>query len=376
MHAMDTIKLITINLITTFVILEGGLRVFYAVTDRTPPHSNRSVVAEWRWVTNRLIDGKVNFDPRFTHDPYAGWKNAPNLDVTDAYGSHVGTNRHGMRNSEDFPLSRTDGLPRLMILGDSYSFGYGVSDNETFSYLLGNEHLADWSVMNLAVSATGTDQHYIMYEQIGEKFQPDVVLLGFYVLDFNRNTLSFRDYAKPMFIPGENGELVLTHSPVPAPEQLAEEYVSGARQLGGWKYSYAYAVFANLITTRIDRSRSPESLPRKILAGIMEKFSQRVHANGATPIWVIFPIQDIEDEDESKYDVIELFAEEEANRLGMPVLRLQSIFREYILRNPDESLWRPHEIGGHLSAAGHQLVAKSISEFLRTNNLLALDSAN
>lgn len=209
-----------------------------------------------------------------------------------------------------------------------------------------------------------------MYEKYGEKFQPDIVLLGFYVLDFNRNTFSFRDYAKPMFVPRQDGSLELTHSPVISPKDLINEYQSGKRQIGGWHYSYAYAAFRKVFTTHTKRDRSEGSLPRRTLSGIMERFAKRVRNNGATPIFVIFPIRDIIEKEISKYEVIEKFAESEAKRLGMPVLRLEPLFRQHLAQFPDSSLWRPRKIGGHLSTTGNHLAAQSIHEFLKANNLL------
>lgn len=362
---MKTLKIILINLIVVFILLEGGMRIYYQFSDKPPPHSDHSMVREWRWVKSRLHDGKTTFDRRFVHDEFAGWKNAPNIDrVQNNHGS-IRTNAQGMRNDEDFPLQSANGKPRLMIVGDSYSFGHGVSNEQTYAYQL-NSLLPDWDIMNLAVSATGTDQNYIMYEQYGEKFSPDVVVLGFYLLDFNRNTFSFRDYAKPMYVPQPDGSLMLTHSPVPSPEALINEYKSGKKQIGGWHYSYAVAAFQKVLTTHTKRDRSEGSLPRRTLTGIMEKFNTRVRSNGATPVWVIFPIRDILEKQESKYEVIGEFAEAEAKRLGMAVLNMDPVFRQYMEDHPEvKTLWRPREVGGHLSETGNKVVAESIYQLLK-----------
>lgn len=367
------LKIVIINLVVVFILLEGGMRIYYATTDKAPPHSDHSVVREWRWVMARLEDGKAHFDNRFVPDEFAGWKNAPNIDKEVEHHGSIRTNAQGMRNDKDFPLVSDTGRPRMMILGDSYSFGHGVSNEQTYAYQLA-EMLPEWDVMNLAVSATGTDQNYIMYEKYGEKFSPDIVLLGFYLLDFNRNTFSFRDYAKPMYVPQEDGLLKLTHSPVPSPKELLADYQSGKKQIGGWHYSYAVAAFQKVLTNHVKRGRTEGSLPRRTLTGIMEKFNQRVRSNNATPIWVIFPIRDILEKDESKYEVIGEFAEDEAKRLGMSVINLDPVFRQYLDSHPEvETLWRPREIGGHLSEEGNKVTAKAIYDLLSTQNLLQAD---
>lgn len=367
------LKVAFINIIVLlglFLVIEAGVRIFYATTNKIPPHADLSVIREWNWVKARMHDGKVNFDQRFTYDVEMGWKNAPNINVVVKDQGSIRTNSQGMRNDGDFSMQPTAGRPRLMIVGDSYSFGFGVSNEETYSYQLA-KMMPNWDVMNLAVSATGTDQHYLMYERHGEKFQPNIVLLGFYVLDYNRNTYSFRDYAKPLFVPQTNGNLQLTHVPVPKPEDLIEQYRSGQKTIGGWHYSYFLATIKQLLSDRVKRDRSPESLGRRTLTGIMEKYAERVKDNGATPVWVVFPIVDILEKDVSKYQEISDFSKEEAKRLGMRVLDLEPIYRDYVTKNPTaKSLWRPVEIGGHLSADGNLVSAKAIYAFLQEQGLL------
>lgn len=367
------LKIALINLAVFLVLLlliEGGVRLYFAISHKTPTHADLSVMREWKWVQSRLKDGKVNFDSRFEYDPVMGWKNAPNIHRTPTFEGEVRTNASGMRNDENFPEQTVTGKPRLLIVGDSYSFGFGVSNEETYAYQLAKV-MPDWDVMNLAVSATGTDQHYLMYEQVGEKYQPDLVLLGFYVLDYNRNTYSFRDYAKPMYVPNADGSLRLTHVPVLSPEQLIEQYRTGAKSIGGWHYSYLLATVKQILTDRVKRDRGPGSLARRTLSGIMQMFSARVRANGATPIWVVFPIDDIVENEVSKYKEISEFSIAEAKRLSMPVLDLEPYFREFLQKNPHSPpLWRPADIGGHLSAEGNKVAAQAIYHFLHQQSLL------
>lgn len=375
MRTRQFLRVMLINVIVFLALIfliEAGFRLYFAITDRVPPHGDLSVVREWKWVKSRMQEGKVNFDSRFQYDAEMGWKNAFNIDVKPEFQGRIRTNSVGMRNDQDFTEKPAPGRPRLMIVGDSYSFGFGVSNEETYAYELARL-MPNWDVMNLAVSATGTDQHYLMYERLGQKYQPDIVLLGFYVLDYNRNTYTFRDYAKPMFVPRRDGSLDLTNVPVIKPEDLIEEYRSEKKHIGGWHYSYFFAFIKQELTDRIKRDRSPDSLARRTLSGIMQKFAELVRDNGAVPVWVIFPIDDILEGDTSKYSEISEFSKLEASRLGMVVLDLEPVYRDYVKSHPEApSLWRPVNIGGHLSAEGNKVAGQAIHKFLKENYLLTV----
>ena len=65
-------------------------------------------------------------------------------------------NRAGYRGRE-YPHARTPGKHRVLMLGDSLAFGYGVGDDETSSRQM--ERLEPTlEVINLAVQGYGTDQ--------------------------------------------------------------------------------------------------------------------------------------------------------------------------------------------------------------------------
>jgi hypothetical protein len=87
--------------------------------------------------------------------------------------------------------------PRILAIGDSFTYGLGVRDEETFAAHLGRTMKVE--VINAGVNAYGVDQALLMWEHIGRRFKPDVVVLGYYVDDFYRNLLSVRDRPKPHF---------------------------------------------------------------------------------------------------------------------------------------------------------------------------------
>ncbi|MBU1849701.1 MAG: hypothetical protein KKH40_03155, partial [Nanoarchaeota archaeon] len=64
-----------------------------------------------------------------------------------------------------------------------------------------NENKLDYEVINLGVSGYGTDQELILLQKEGLKYNPDVVILGFYLENDKP------DNSKELLIV-ENGELI------------------------------------------------------------------------------------------------------------------------------------------------------------------------
>lgn len=136
-----------------------------------------------------------------------GWEPRPGA-VSSIEGQRTTINAMGYRGPVH-PHERTPGRPRLLVLGDSVAFGFGVADEETFSAGL-ERH--GYEVVNLAVPGYGTDQALLRLEREGLAYRPDVVLLHFCLQnDFidNGSSTYFYDglHPKPYFTL-EDGALV------------------------------------------------------------------------------------------------------------------------------------------------------------------------
>ncbi len=158
----------------------------------------------------------------FAYDVYdstRGWAVKPGLrDLLVLSSMTVNSNSRGIRGKTEYNYARQAGKHRIVTLGDSFTFGDEVSNNETYSYYLGSL-LPDTEVLNLGVHGYGHDQMLLYLKEEGVKYSPDVVILGYVSIDPPRNLLSFRDFAKPKFELAPGG-LRLTHVPVPTPESV------------------------------------------------------------------------------------------------------------------------------------------------------------
>jgi hypothetical protein len=84
---------------------------------------------------------------------------------------------HGFRGAT-LPRAKVGGRTRVLVLGDSVAFGYGVADGEEFPRLL-DAALDSVEVANLAVQGYGPGQELLVLRREGLALEPDVVLLAF-----------------------------------------------------------------------------------------------------------------------------------------------------------------------------------------------------
>lgn len=98
-------------------------------------------------------------------------------------GSIRFSNAQGFRDRERV-VDRTGSAPRVLALGDSFTWGAGVSYDEAFVTLL-ERHLQagepEAEIMNLGVPAWGPHEELHLLKTYGARFRPDLVVLNFFV---------------------------------------------------------------------------------------------------------------------------------------------------------------------------------------------------
>ncbi len=152
-------------------------------------------------------------DPRAVFDPVLGWTLRPDVWLPDLWGGYS-TNSRGLRGTAEHAIPKPAGLRRGLVLGDSFSTGVGVADDETYAARM-QSMLANTEVLNLAVPGYGIDQAVLRFEAVGRDYEPDFVVLTIYIDDFNRNFLRWRfSSPKPRFAV-HDGQLRLTNTPLP-----------------------------------------------------------------------------------------------------------------------------------------------------------------
>ena len=117
-------------------------------------------------------------------DPLLYWKLKPNQNCYTKVGHKpVHINSQGTRGRE-FQIEKPAGTIRILSLGDSRTFGWGLDESETYSSRLQQmiqEKLGDRKkveVINAGVNAWSFPQMLVYFRETGLRYQPDVVILA------------------------------------------------------------------------------------------------------------------------------------------------------------------------------------------------------
>jgi hypothetical protein len=132
------------------------------------------------------------------------------------YFDDVGLRVAGTRDHAD-PAS-----PSVLFVGDSFTFGRGVTYQESFIGQLRSRPDFPFQVINLGVQGYGTDQALPLLKRQFQKFNVKAVVYCFFSLQVERNEISNVRIlhtrsrllgTKPMFALKPDGELFLAKAP-------------------------------------------------------------------------------------------------------------------------------------------------------------------
>jgi len=151
-----------------------------------------------------------------TYDSTVGWTSLPNVSLPNLYGPGIGlrTNGQAFRADREYTKEVPAGKTRIMCSGDSFTLGFGVSNEQTWCARLGALD-SRLETVNLGQGGYGLDQAYLWYKRVGTPLDHQVQILAFITDDFRRmQTDRFLGYGKPVLaVRGDS--VVLVTNPVP-----------------------------------------------------------------------------------------------------------------------------------------------------------------
>lgn len=303
----------------------------------------------------------------FDYDPELGWRGRPGAAGRFAgfeFTSHVQLNARGFRD-RDVPAVKPAGRFRVLLLGDSITWGHGVGQDERFSDHLERRLRAGGlavDVVNFGIGGYGTDQELLLYRREGRALCPDVTVLGLYENDLRENASGHQGrYPKPYFEAGSSGALTLANVPVPRAGSWLDEAPRTARRRGRVREElrlYAAAAFVRQTARRAWSGPPPApEIPTgavALTARLITAVRQDVEASGSRFALVVLP--DLHDTSA---------VAEAARRSGTPAwLDLRPAFagdRPRLFYRLDGAHWTPR---------AHALAGDRIAEFLVTTKAL------
>ena len=127
-------------------------------------------------------------------DPIFGVQRAPKLKGRDdwpgVYNFRFTTNSLGLRGTQEYPFGDVP-QDRILLLGDSFTFGVGVNDDETFAdqlqKRLDQAAAGRYQVVNAGQPGKGTDYALLFLEERGAELKPSTMVLGFNSTDYFDN---------------------------------------------------------------------------------------------------------------------------------------------------------------------------------------------
>jgi hypothetical protein len=321
--------------------------------------SSALVVGHTAWQVMQPFEERVHT----THDAELGWTNIPNFVRPGMYGPNAGLSidARGFRTVPSAPAAATPGL-RVICSGDSFTFGVGVGDADTWCHHLTSID-ARISTTNMGQIGYGVDQAFLWYRRDASKIPHDVQVLAFVSADFDRmRSATFMSYGKPV-LNVEDGNLVVRDGPVP--------YRSTAgvmlQRAGSALSTFRMAQVLNFLfrkPTRESARAAPESVAdlRPVVAKVIETLRD-LHARQHTTLVLAFlPMRtDFADERSAPWRqaVREIagseipFVDVVADLRTLPVEEVDPMFI-----GPGASQYGLAE--GHYSRRGHEFVASVI----------------
>jgi len=299
--------------------------------------------------------GKEVFYSFDKYDPTKGWISKPNIRDAMVFKNKIlNTNSKGLRGYKEYSFSNDHNKLRILLLGDSFTFGDEVSDTETYAYYL-QKSLPDAEIINMGVHGYGHDQMLIILKEEGIKYKPDIVILGFIPFDMDRNTLNFRDYAKPKFTLKDN-KLVLTGSPIPSPEETIKWDWVRPRIIDIMSiFRHKYRTISGLYTQERN----------KISMAILSEIIQTARNINSIPLFTYLPVGREISEETSLTNGEKLFFSM-CNRSNN--VTCFSTRQEFAARLAKGATFKEK---GHWGPAGHLAVAGSIKRYLENEGMIA-----
>jgi lysophospholipase L1-like esterase len=338
----------------------------------------------------------------FEYNNTLGWQLIPNksgvVSSKHEYKTVVTINNAGMRD-RDRQVIKTTGEKRIAVLGDSFTAGMDVDDQDVFTQILENNLLKNAEVLNFGVNGYGPTQEYLLLKSRALRYKPDIVVMIIYMGNDFDDIVGLSDwidgYKRPQAVLNKRDRIDLTNIPVPRTEGhnlKRKEHACNLPQSHFINFLDKYLHELKKNKYAIENMPSELRICKKnpdeqtigafnLMRGIINETNSLCKKNGCRFTVVAAPtiIQVYNNvfwpKIVKKYNLnTDTYDLETPNKvlakmcdtLNIPFLDLTTALKE-AARKGDDVYYYDNQ---HWNRKGHQVVAETISKFIESNHLL------
>jgi len=196
----------------------------------------------------------IAFPKMMKINPSYGWYHATDAQkvfTTEGEKALIVQNKLGHRGP-NYGAQPAPGKKRVLVLGDSFTEGSHVGEDELFTNIIANKY-PSLEVMNAGIGGWSTVQEYLYLRNEGIAFHPDLVLLMFFENDLIENCVPFYPSIGPRpYASLQNEQLEIIENPSPDEWRKYVLPLPFALQLN--RYSLAYNFFNYRVYQRLRAS--------------------------------------------------------------------------------------------------------------------------
>jgi GDSL-like Lipase/Acylhydrolase family len=296
-------------------------------------------------------------------DPALGWRGRPNVRLRyhrPEFDTLVQLDAEGWRQPD--PPRPADAAQRILVLGDSFTWGWGVSQGEALTDRLQARLAPTVAIYNRGVIGFGTAQEYLLLKRELAANTYEAVVLMFFINDLNDNG-DGKDGHRPYF-ELVDGQLLPRNQPALARTSPLQLFLKDHSR------AYLFVEFElGMLKRRFRGETDDERLYREkaavdfhdlpgyaVTARLLEEMNRLVREHGARFFLVYVPQRGESDLDAPHPYVRSVHAmiDDITRRAGIPMIDLAPVFRQQV-------------------KAGHELVYPIDAHWNRTGHALAAD---
>lgn len=321
-------------------------------------------------VLRSVLESSYDLHPRGLYSADAAVGYAPTPGFTGAFRREefehaVTIGRSGLRGEE--PRPRRPETYRIVCLGDSFTFGLGVRDDETYPRLL-EQRLADRfpgidvQVLNAGVPGYGTADELRFLESRIDLLDPDLVIVQFLAEN------DFNDNRQPALgrVDVRDGWLHAAEPPRPQPQRTIE-WVKRHSVLARTVSERAGYLAARLgLAAATDGNRFSAADAAQTIE-LLRQVAALAETRGADSLFVLATGQTSVVSEQSVPVRAAQVIERAAHAVGAGFLELTPALRA---RGDRFELYYP--LDGHWTAAGHTAAAEEIALRVETEHRMAM----